>query len=102
MRRGTTPTLTIRIRDGDGDLTEYERIYATIKQVGYEITKVINGADCIDNLLKISLTQEETLRLRAGMKARVQLRCITKDGIATATNISEFGVDDVLKEGVIE
>ena len=100
MRRGTTPTLTIRIRDGD--LAEYEHIYVTIKQGEKELTKIFAGSDSVDGVLHVTLTQEDTLMFADNEKAKVQLRCITADGIAVATNIVRIYVGEILKEGVIE
>lgn len=99
MRRGTTPTLTCRV-DG-ADLTDCH-IFVTIRQGGYEldienpeVTATETGCT-----MTLTLTQEQTLKLKAGT-IEIQIRWITSDGTALATDIQEVEVYKILKQGVI-
>lgn len=99
MRRGTTPTLTCKI-DG-ADLTNCHS-FVTIRQGGYELDienpeVVATETGCT---ITIILTQEQTLKLKAGI-IEIQIRWITSDGTALATNIETVEVHKILKQGVI-
>lgn len=99
MRRGTTPTLTCKI-DG-ADLTDCH-IFITLRQGGYELDiedpeVVATETGCT---ITVILTQEQTLKFKAGI-VEVQIRWITSDGTALATNIQEVEVYKILKQGVI-
>ena len=98
MRRGTTPTLKIRIKGVD--LSELENIYVTIKQSQKEITKTGYEITVDGDMLYVSLSQEDTL-VFASSCAWVQMRATTKDGLAVASNIRMIKIEDVLKDGVI-
>lgn len=98
MRRGTTPTLTLHV---GMDMTGWT-VYVTMKGVGgsLELTNDrldVQGGD--DPTIRFELTQAETLRLKPG-KCSVQVRAV-KDGYAVATDIKQFEVGKVLKEGII-
>lgn len=101
MRRGTTPTLEIKLEGVDIDMLD--DIYITIKQGETVIEKtnddIIPNVDT--NTLNILLTQEETLSFVDSGTATVQMRATTDYGDAIATNKAILNVSDVLKEGVI-
>ena len=99
MRRGTTPTLTCTI---DWiDLTDCH-VYATLRQGGYELDIENPTTETTETGCKvtITLTQEQTLKFKAGA-VEVQLRWITLDGTALATDIQIVEVYKILKQGVI-
>lgn len=105
MRRGTTPTIIMNVA-GD-DLDEYN-IYVTLKQDALKIIKKTwqitreAGDDPDTCILSIPFTQEETLSLKAGREASIQLRVIAPDGIVKESGIISLGlVDEVLQEGVL-
>ena len=58
---------------------------------------------CSGTLVTLSLSQEDTLKMKQDRMAiaEVQLRVRTKDGSALASNIMQIRVDRILKEGVI-
>lgn len=106
MIRGTTPTFSIAVRGID--LSSFPTIYITIKQGNFEIEKTGEDIKLIDSsTLEFSLTQKETLSLNAYDRdnkprdCQMQLRAISEDGIAVASDITHLRVEDVLKEGVI-
>lgn len=102
MRRGTTPTITIRVIGEDfADST----MYVTLEQGCTEMTKT--GNDVIvtpteeGSTVALFLTQEETLRFTKGT-ARIQIRWINESGIAQASPIKTIDVSPILMDGVIE
>lgn len=82
MRRGTTPTLQITVT-GLTDI-EVQNLYLTLRQ-GQTTT----------------LTQEETLSLVAKVDVALQLRVLSTNNTAYASNIVTVPVEAILKEGVI-
>lgn len=99
MRRGTTPTIKATIVGLQG--IEIDEIFLTIKQLGIEIEK--SGSDiAVDgDGISATLTQQETLSLAGGSSAAIQVRVLSKNGTAYATNIANLPVGTILKEGVI-
>lgn len=101
MRRGTTPTITIRVKgeDFDGSM-----LYVTLEQGAIQLTKT--GSDVLvtptetGSTVAIFLTQEETLMFTKGT-ARIQIRWINSSGIADASPIKNIEVNPILLEGVI-
>ena len=100
MYRGTTPTLRFTL---PFDTSTLEAVWVTIAQGGKVIinkTKVdcdLKGTD-----ISVTLTQAETLALTAGNKTEIQLRVLTTDGLALASEIFRENTDYILKDGVIE
>lgn len=99
MRRGTTPTLKIRITGVDWE--ELENIYITVRQENTEVTKTGDQLEVKDGVIYALLTQEDTLKFRQSC-VWVQMRATTKDGLAVASNIRMVEMKDILKDGVIE
>lgn len=98
MRRGTTPTLKICL---NGIAPEkLKSIYVTMKQENTEITKENDQIVKEENVLSVSLSQEDTLSFKGGMVS-VQVRALTVDGIAVASPIKNVVVSEILKDGVI-
>ena len=100
MIRGTTPTLTFILPCQVSDLAEY---WITISQK-YENIKIDKtSADCTaeDNVISVTLTQEETLRLIGNKPVYVQMRALTTGEAALATDQWTCTVGEILREGVI-
>lgn len=106
MYRGTTPTLLFTIEGID--LTGCT-VYISISDSAHKRTWTWNNAD--NPGIQIStteegcsillpLTQEETLVIPPA-RALVQVRWINEDGVARATDVAAFNVDDVLYQEVI-
>lgn len=100
MIRGTTPTLEIKI-NGIG-VSELQSIYITLSQHKNQVTKSTEDItiDEINNTLYVPLLQEDTLTLSRGY-VYVQMRAVTKDGLAVASGIVMKTMEEILKEGVI-
>lgn len=100
MYRGTTPTLRFTL---PFDTSTLDAVWVTIAQGGKVIinkTKV--DCDLKGNDISVTLTQAETLALTAGNKTEIQLRVLTTDGLALASEIFRENTDYILKDGVIE
>lgn len=98
MYRGTTPTIKLTIQ-GLSDI-DISKIYLTLKQFDTVIEKDIDGLHINDNVLSCTLSQEETLSLSEA-KLELQVRILSKSGVAYATKKMAIQVSDILKEGVI-
>ena len=98
MRQGTTPTIQITINDID--LNEMQNIYVVFEQNGYILKKELNDLDIEGNVISVLLSQEETLNFKEGT-CNIQLRMITKGGVAIASPIKTTKVYRVLNKEVI-
>lgn len=98
MRQGTTPTIQITINDID--LNEMQNIYVVFEQNGYILKKESSDLDVEGNVISVSLSQEETLNFKEGA-CNIQLRMITKGGVAIASPIKTTKVYRVLNKEVI-
>lgn len=98
MRQGTTPTIQITINDMD--LNEMQNIYVVFEQNGYILKKESSDLDIEGNVISVLLSQEETLNFKEGT-CNVQLRMITKGGVAIASPIKTTKVYRVLNKEVI-
>ena len=102
MRRGTTPTLTIRLIDMD--VRDLGTIYVTFKQSEKILTKTNSEIkiDIENNAVSVPFTQEDTLYFKKGM-VETQIRALLHDGTtAVASKIRSFSMEKVLMDGVIE
>lgn len=98
MRQGTTPTIQITINDID--LNEMQNIYVVFEQNGYIFKKESSDLDIEGNVISVLLSQEETLNFKEGT-CNIQLRMITKGGVAIASPIKTTKVYRVLNKEVI-
>lgn len=100
MTRGTTPTVTITV---DGiDLTTLQKVCVTFRQNGKLLNKYNceDGVEITESTVAITLTQEETLAFKSG-SVEVQLRGVTENGAAIATEIAKTCVKGVLYDEVL-
>ena len=98
MRHGTTPTIQITINDID--LNEMQNIYVVFEQNGYILKKESSDLSIEGNIISVLLSQEETLNFKEGT-CNIQLRMITKGGVAIASPIKTTKVYRVLNKEVI-
>lgn len=99
MYRGTTPTLSFKLPFDTSDLSA---AWVTLAQDGRVIIdKPISDCVLEGNVLAVTLTQEETLKLTAENRTEVQLRVKTTDGIAMASTIWRVETEKILKDEVI-
>lgn len=101
MRRGTTPAIKVRLKGIE--LSTLQSLYLTFEQGNIELTKNLDDVtiDASDNSLSVTLSQQETLGFNDG-DVKVQIRAMTVDGDAIASNIKTVSLGHILKEGVIQ
>ena len=100
MYRGTTPTLKFTL---PFDTSTLDAVWVTIAQGGKVIiNKEKSDCDLKGTDISVTLTQAETLALTAGNKTEIQLRVLTTDGLALASEIFRENTDYIFKDGVIE
>lgn len=101
MRRGTTPTLRIKVKGIA--VEELDSIFLTLKQGNKELTKENDDVqiDEDENRLLVTLTQEETLNFNDGA-CQIQLRATTTKGAVVASSIVVKQWEHILMEGAIE
>ena len=99
MRRGTTPTISITVK-GLSDI-QINKAYLTLKQRGTVVEKTEADMKIDGDMLQVALTQEETLKFMARAEINVQLRVLSTNNTAYASNIVTVPVEAILKEGVI-
>jgi hypothetical protein len=98
MIRGTTPTIVYTLPI-EGDLQE---IWFTIQQNRKNIIeKTIDDFQVSGNVAKLTLSQEETLAIKAGTPFKYQARFLTKSGKSFAHEIRQTNIGDLLREGVM-
>lgn len=101
MRRGTTATHTIST--GELDLTNH-KVYLTYMQNGRVILERTNSDEALNitgAAIINTISQTESYLFTAGVTVKAQLRWVDANGVAGASNIFNFTVEDVLKEGEI-
>ena len=99
MRRGTTPTISITVK-GLSDI-QINKAYLTLKQRGTVVEKTEADMEIDGDMLQVALTQEETLKFMARAEINVQLRVLSTNNTAYASNIVTVPVEAILKEGMI-
>lgn len=101
MRRGTTPTITIKIK-GSLNVELLKTIIVTFKQgdVEVDITGEDAEIDAENNTIKVRLTQKDTLAFKKG-QISIQVRALTYTEDALASAIINKSLDDILYEGEI-
>lgn len=107
MRRGTTPTIELEIPFDADDLSVVWVTFAQGSTVPpTEVLTKMNGDEGVtieDGLITIAFSQEDTLLFaKTGLpKVQVQIRVLLTDGSADASNIVDFPVGLILRDGVI-
>ena len=101
--RGTTPTIVINVKS-DIDLTAVTAIWVYISQqnkvkVDKELTDVTFNIQ--EKQILVTLSQEDTLELKADTDTLFQIRLLLSNGTALATLASKVTVKEVYKGGVI-
>lgn len=78
MIRGTTPTHYFDIPIGKGGIKNIKVTYKQDDRIVVE--KGIDDVEIIDNQVKVTLSQQETLRFMPGIKAKVNIRVLSVSG----------------------
>lgn len=99
MIRGTTPTHIFNLPVETSFLKEVKITYA---QGNDEVfTKTKEDCLCEEKAIKVSLTQEETLKFDHTKPVYIQVRVLTVSGDAMASQIEMVDVGKVLNEEVL-
>ena len=98
MIRGTTPTHTWVLPFDASLLKEVSITYMQNDEIIVKKTDEYCKTD--GNKLSITLTQEDTLKLEAKVKATVQLKAMTASGTVMATKPKNISVSDIQDEEV--
>lgn len=99
MFRGTTPTISLTVTGLSA--LQIHSAYLTIKQGEVTVEKALEEMTLEGDGLKATLTQAETLSFRAGSGCMIQLRVLTENGAALATEALSVPVKAILKDGEI-
>lgn len=100
ITRGTTPVLVFTL---PFDVAIIKTAWVVFSQIGQEVLTVKTSECTFDGAtITAKLTQEQTLLLNHNFSVDIQLRILTKDGEAMASNIIKTDTGKILKEGVIE
>ena len=103
MIRGTTPTLLYNLPFSASLIKSAEitiEYVDNLKQV--LLTKTLEDCELGGKFISTKLTQEETLQFPASATVLVQLRVLTNDNTALATEPQAVTVKKLLAEGLIE
>lgn len=101
--RGTTPTITITVTS-ELDFTTIQQVWVYISQQNkVKIDKLISDVsfDTEEHQILVTLTQEDTLALKANSDTLFQIRLLLNDGTALATIATKVDVLEIYKNGVI-
>lgn len=99
MFRGTTPTLKFTL---PFDADRLSCAWITLAQNKKDIIdKPMTECACAENVITVTLTQEETLLLNCDYKTEIQIRAKTVDGKALASKIFTVDTERILKDGEI-
>lgn len=104
MIRGTTPTITITIRNpGELNLTQAEAVYVTVRQGKHSVTKTGDALVVETAAVSFWLTQEESLDFREGRaEAQINWTYQGTDGVKReATKWTAIMIDRQLLERVV-
>jgi hypothetical protein len=99
MRQGTTPTHTFTLPFDTSLVSKIRVIYAQRDIV--KVVKTEAEAELIGNQIVVKLTQAETLRLNHRLKTDIQLRVVTHDDEALASDIITVVTDRCLSNEVL-
>lgn len=103
MIQGTTPTLHFNLPFSASLIKSAEiTLQYTDSCKNVLIVKTLDECELGETSIATRLTQEETLRLPAPATAKVQLRILTNDDVALATELYKVSVKKLLKKDVIE
>lgn len=99
MRRGTTPKHTFTLPFDTSAVAKARVIYAQ----GDVVKVVKKEADCelSGNTISVKLTQADTLRLNHKLKTDIQVRVVTHDKDAFASDIITVSTKQCLSDEVL-
>lgn len=103
MYRGTTPTIVLKFENSGLNVSEdIKQLWLTFKNVLTEKTFFLNDfeIDIEQNTATLVMSQEDTLEFMKS-DVKTQLRVLTVNNYAMASNLNMIKLNNILKEGVI-
>ena len=100
MIRGTTPTHVFELPFDTDLISKAKVIYAQSDAILFTKDKAV--CECAANVISVKLTQEETLKFDCRKAVQIQIRILTTDGNALASEIKLVGVEKCLESEVFE
>jgi hypothetical protein len=97
MYRGTTPTISFNL---PFEVSNIKRIWVTFSQSNSEVLTV-EPTSLEGKTVNVRLTQRETLLFKPNSLVKVQLRILNTRGDALASQVINFHVNEILKNGEI-
>lgn len=99
ITRGATPTNTFKVHV---DLTSAVVMYVTYKQMDRTILeKDISEITIETDKIRVSMTQEESLKFIENKPVEIQIRARLSDDSAHVSKVVRTTATELLKEGVI-
>lgn len=99
MFRGSTPTHTFQLPIPASSLTKIRITYSQFDHKVLEKTE--KDVTSEENTIKVTLTQEETLKFKKDKDVRIQLKVLNTLGAVLPSRIFMVPVEDVLNEEVL-
>lgn len=99
MRQGTTPKHTFTLPFDTNIVEKVRIVYAQRDDV--KIVKTEADAEMDGNTISVKLSQEDTLQLNSNLKTYVQVRVVTYDGEAFASDIITVNTERCLDGEVL-
>lgn len=103
MRKYTTPTLNITIKNKSGEVANdlvFDYLIFSLKTGSKRIDKRVEFADVTDGAFQVSYTQEETGSLPS-MQVRAEINLFIGD-VRVASTIKEISLNENLLNEVVE
>lgn len=79
--RGSTETLTVEIEAEGLTIPETDRIIVTIASGSYTLNKTGDDLSIVDGNIEVTFTQAESLRLREGIDAELQVNILVPSAV---------------------
>ena len=98
MTRGTTPTLTFALPIDANTVTACNIALAQCGKV--IISRDLGGVEIDGQQIKMTLTEEETLRLHANVELQIQIRVGVGES-RMASQVFQVSVEKILQEGIL-
>lgn len=99
MIRGTTPTLEFKLPFNWDDIDAIDIVFAQCRKV--ILKKTMDDCTIVEDVMKLKLTKEDTLRFRCGREAEIQLIVDFVTGGTIASEIITVNVEHILGDGEI-
>lgn len=99
MRKGTTPSFVFELPFGTEKISNAKVIFSLNNQVKLE--KYLTDCNIKDNIITVKLSQEETFLFDCNSTIKIQLRVLTVNGDALASDVFTVFAYQCLDDEVI-